>query len=155
MSRRSRFSWLLALYPRAWRDRYGREVGDLTDELIRAGDTTPLRAGLGLVAGATVERGRAISLAGARIARARSLSLIVRNFLFTIVVPGLGGAWAPWQIVTHYGRSATPAAWGAVAVIAAGTALYVWCAWNFAAVGHGTPDPWDAPSRGVAAGPYR
>jgi protein-S-isoprenylcysteine O-methyltransferase Ste14 len=37
----------------------------------------------------------------------------------------------------------------------AGTALYVWCVWNFAAVGRGTPGPWDAPSRVVAAGPYR
>ena len=26
---------------------------------------------------------------------ARTLSLIVRNLLFTIVVPGLGGAWVP------------------------------------------------------------
>ena len=47
------------------------------------------------------------------------------------------------------------AAWEAVPVIAAGTALYVWCVWNFAAVGRGTPGPWDAPSRCVAAGPYR
>jgi protein-S-isoprenylcysteine O-methyltransferase Ste14 len=31
----------------------------------------------------------------------------------------------------------------------------VWCAWNFAAVGNGTPGPWDAPSHVVAAGPYR
>jgi protein-S-isoprenylcysteine O-methyltransferase Ste14 len=158
MSRRvtsRRLNWLLALYPRAWRGRYAQEVGDLTDELIRAGDTTPLRAGLDLVAGAAVERGRAISRPAARIARARALGLIVRNFLFTIVVPGLGGAWAPWQIVTRHGRSATPAAWGAIAVIAAGAALYVWCVWNFAAVGRGTPGPWDAPSRVVAAGPYR
>jgi protein-S-isoprenylcysteine O-methyltransferase Ste14 len=34
-------------------------------------------------------------------------------------------------------------------------ALYVWCVWNFAALGGGTPGPWDAPSRVVAAGPYR
>ena len=103
MSRR--FRWLLALYPRAWRDRYGKEVGDLADELIRAGDTTPLRAGLDLVAGAAMERGRAISRPGARIAQARALSLIVRNFLFTIVVPGLGGAWAPWHRRTTWYRS--------------------------------------------------
>jgi protein-S-isoprenylcysteine O-methyltransferase Ste14 len=52
---------VLALYPRAWRDRYGCEVADLVDELIMAGETTPLRAALGLAAGAAVERCRAVA----------------------------------------------------------------------------------------------
>jgi protein-S-isoprenylcysteine O-methyltransferase Ste14 len=86
---------------------------------------------------------------------ARTLSLIVRNLVFTIVVPGLGGAWVPWRILTSHGHTATPAAWEAAGVIAAGLALYLWCVWNFATVGGGTPGPWDAPSRVVAAGPYR
>jgi len=86
---------------------------------------------------------------------ARTRSIVVRILVFTVGVPGLGGAWVPWLILTRHGGTATPAAWEAVPVIAAGTALYVWCAWNFAAVGRGTPGPWDAPSRFVAAGPYR
>ena len=86
---------------------------------------------------------------------ARALSLVVRNLVFTIVVPGLGGIWVPWRILTRDGHTATPVAWEATGVIAAGAALYVWCAWNFAAVGDGTPGLWDAPSRVVAAGPYR
>jgi protein-S-isoprenylcysteine O-methyltransferase Ste14 len=86
---------------------------------------------------------------------ARALSLIVRNLVFTIVVPGLGGALVPWWILTRHGHTPGPAAWEAIPVIAAGTALYVWCAWNFAAIGRGTPGLWDAPSRVVAAGPYR
>jgi protein-S-isoprenylcysteine O-methyltransferase Ste14 len=85
---------------------------------------------------------------------ARVLSLTVRNLVFTIVVPGLGGAWVPWRILTRYGYT-TPVAWAAVPVIAAGAALYLWCVWNFAAVGNGTPGLWDAPSHVVAAGPYR
>src|SRR6516165_10148704 len=85
---------------------------------------------------------------------ARTLSLIVRNVMFTIVVPGLGGVLAPWWILNSHG-GATVAAWEAVPVIAAGAALYAWCVWNFAAVGGGTPGPWDAPSRVVAVGPYR
>jgi protein-S-isoprenylcysteine O-methyltransferase Ste14 len=85
---------------------------------------------------------------------ARTLSLIVRNLVFTLVVPGLGGVWAPWSILTRYG-STTPVASEAVPVIAAGAALYAWCVWNFAAVGNGTPGLWDAPSRVVATGPYR
>ncbi|HZD71099.1 MAG TPA: isoprenylcysteine carboxylmethyltransferase family protein [Actinomycetes bacterium] len=86
---------------------------------------------------------------------ARTPSLIARNLVFTVVVPGLGGAWLPWQILTRHGHTATPVAWAAVPLIAAGTALYGWCVWNFAAVGGGTPGPWDPPSRLVAAGPYR
>jgi protein-S-isoprenylcysteine O-methyltransferase Ste14 len=86
---------------------------------------------------------------------ARALSLAVRNLVFTIVVPGLGGVWVPWRILTRDGHTATPVAWEAAGVIAAGAALYVWCVWNFASVGDGTPGLWDAPSRVVAAGPYR
>jgi protein-S-isoprenylcysteine O-methyltransferase Ste14 len=86
---------------------------------------------------------------------ARALWLIVRNLMFTIVVPGLGGVWVPWRILTGNGNTAVPAAWEAIPVIVAGTALYVWCVWNFAAVGGGTPGPWDAPRRVVASGPYR
>lgn len=44
----------LALYPRAWRARYGAEVAGLVDELVCAGDTTAGRARLDLVAGAAI-----------------------------------------------------------------------------------------------------
>ena len=85
----------------------------------------------------------------------RTLSLVVRNVVFTVVVPGLGGAWLPWRLLTRDGSTPAPAAWEAVPVIAAGAVLYFWCVWNFAAVGGGTPGPWDAPRRVVARGPYR
>jgi len=85
---------------------------------------------------------------------AHTLSLVIRNIMFTIVVPGLGAVLAPWWILSSHG-GATVAAWAAVPVIAAGAGLYAWCAWNFAAVGDGTPGPWDAPRRVVATGPYR
>ncbi len=86
---------------------------------------------------------------------ARALSLAVRNLVFTLVIPGLGAVWAPWWILTRSGDGATAAGWAAVPVIAAGAALYGWCVWNFAAVGRGTPGPWDAPRRVVVTGPYR
>jgi protein-S-isoprenylcysteine O-methyltransferase Ste14 len=86
---------------------------------------------------------------------ARTLNLLVRNVVFTVLVPGLGGIVVPWWILTRDGRTASPAAWEALPVIAAGAALYVWCVWNFAAVGRGTPGLWDAPRRVVAVGPYR
>jgi protein-S-isoprenylcysteine O-methyltransferase Ste14 len=86
---------------------------------------------------------------------ARTLSLIVRNLLFTIVVPGAGGVYVPWLILTRHGASPAPAAWYAAPVIVIGISLYLSCVWAFAVAGQGTPGPWDAPRRFVAAGPYR
>jgi hypothetical protein len=52
---------LLALYPRAFRARYGTELAGLTDELIRAGELTPLLAALNLLGGAALEWGRVLA----------------------------------------------------------------------------------------------
>jgi protein-S-isoprenylcysteine O-methyltransferase Ste14 len=84
-----------------------------------------------------------------------SASLLVRNVLFTIVVPGTGGGYLPWLILTRHGAVPAVAAWYAWPLIAVGVGLYVCSVWAFAAVGRGTPGPWDAPQRVVAAGPYR
>lgn len=81
--------------------------------------------------------------------------LALRNLLFTVVVPGLGGVYGPWLILSRRSASPTPVAWQAVAVIAIGLVLYVSCQWVFAVVGGGTPGPWDAPRRLVEVGPYR
>ena len=83
------------------------------------------------------------------------MGLALRNLLFTVVVPGLGGVYAPWWILTHEGSAPAPAVWPAVTVIAIGAVLYFWCLSLFATVGRGTPGPWDAPRRFVAVGPYR
>ena len=82
------------------------------------------------------------------------MSLLVRNVVFTFVVPGLGAVWLPWRILSRHPGQDPPTAWPAVVVIATGAALYVWCVWMFATVGRGTPGPWDAPRRLVAVGPY-
>ena len=83
------------------------------------------------------------------------MSLLVRNLIFTVVVPGAGAVYGPWWILTRGDASPTPTAWPAVAVIVVGAAGYLWCLWVFATVGRGTPGPWDAPRRVVAVGPYR
>ena len=83
------------------------------------------------------------------------MSLLVRNLLFTIVVPGTGAVWIPWWILTRGGVTPEPVAWPAVICIAVGVALYFTCLGFFAMVGRGTPGPWDAPRYLVAAGPYR
>ena len=83
------------------------------------------------------------------------MSLLIRNVLFTIVVPGAGAVLGPWWLLTRGGVRPEPAAWYAVVCIAAGALLYFACLWEFATVGRGTPGPWDAPRRFVAVGPYR
>lgn len=84
-----------------------------------------------------------------------AMSLVLRNLLFTLVVPGFGAVWVPRWILTRFDTGATPTAWFAVAIVAVGAALYLRCVWVFAVVGRGTPGPWDAPRRFVAIGPYR
>jgi protein-S-isoprenylcysteine O-methyltransferase Ste14 len=83
------------------------------------------------------------------------MSLALRNLIFTLVVPGAGGVYVPWLILTRHGALPAPAAWYAAPLIAIGVALYLWCVRVFAVIGRGTPGPWDAPRQVIAAGPYR
>ena len=83
------------------------------------------------------------------------MSLLLRNLIFTVIVPGAGGVYVPWLILTRHGPLPTPRAWYAIAVITIGLLLYLWCVWLFATAGRGTPGTWDPPRRVVAAGPYR
>jgi hypothetical protein len=55
------------------------------------------------------------------------MSLALRNLLFTVVVPRAGAVWIPWWILTRSRAAPEPVAWPAVAFIAAGAALYLWC----------------------------
>jgi hypothetical protein len=67
---------LLALYPQAYRDRYGAEVVRLTEELIAAGEVTPAEGALNLAAAAAAERGRALADSW-RTAAAMALAALV------------------------------------------------------------------------------
>jgi protein-S-isoprenylcysteine O-methyltransferase Ste14 len=83
------------------------------------------------------------------------LSLALRNFVFTVVVPGAGGGYVPWLILRRHGAWPVPVAWYATGVMAAGVLLYLACVWVFATAGRGTPGLWDSPRRIVTVGPYR
>lgn len=80
---------------------------------------------------------------------------ILKTLIFTIVVPGTVGVYIPYTL-----RGAGPHAISALgllglAPVAVGVAVYLWCAWDFATFGRGTPLPLDAPKRLVARGLYR
>ncbi|MFN8519599.1 MAG: isoprenylcysteine carboxylmethyltransferase family protein [Chloroflexota bacterium] len=83
------------------------------------------------------------------------MSLVLRNLLFTLVMPGTVALYVPWLILTAGGRSPEPVLWPAVVAVGLGVALYLWCLWLFAARGRGTPGPWDPAQRVVVVGPYR
>jgi protein-S-isoprenylcysteine O-methyltransferase Ste14 len=84
--------------------------------------------------------------------------LLLKNLLFTVVVPGTVAVYVPLSLAA--GRQAPPFRWGmaqsaALLPLLSGCAVYFWCLWDFAAFGRGTPAPIDAPKRLVVRGLYR
>ena len=82
------------------------------------------------------------------------MSLFLRNLLFTLVVPGTVAGLVPWWFASKEEHVAL-APWLALPLFAVGIAIYLWCAWDFAAFGRGTPSPSDAPRRLVVRGLFR
>jgi protein-S-isoprenylcysteine O-methyltransferase Ste14 len=81
--------------------------------------------------------------------------LLLKNLIFTFVVLGTIGVYVPLLIAREKAPVSGARFAIALAVLAAGGALYTWCVWNFAVVGRATPAPIDAPKRLVMRGPYR
>lgn len=80
--------------------------------------------------------------------------LVLKNVLFTLVIPGTAAVYVPMLFC----RDRVPI-WGApgavaVALLAVAGAAYIWCVWEFATFGRGTPAPMDAPKRLVIRGLY-
>src|SRR5206468_439791 len=71
---------------------------------------------------------------------------IVKTLLFTVFVPGTVAGYLPYALYARAQRadfgSLQYAGW---LVIAIGMLMYLWCAWDFATVGRGTPLPADPP----------
>lgn len=85
--------------------------------------------------------------------------LLLKNLLFTVLAPGTVTGLVPYWLVAT-GFVTMPAAWGpsqllALVPAALGVAIYLWCLWDFAVFGRGTPAPVDPPKRLVARGLYR
>jgi protein-S-isoprenylcysteine O-methyltransferase Ste14 len=83
------------------------------------------------------------------------MSLLLRNLLFTVLVPGTVAVYVPLLLAGDRAPRGGPGALVAAALFAAGGVLYAWCVWDFARFGRGTPAPIDAPRRLVVRGPYR
>jgi protein-S-isoprenylcysteine O-methyltransferase Ste14 len=81
---------------------------------------------------------------------------VLKTLIFTILVPGTVAGLIPAWIRGGW-RIHAPV-WAAIvggAVLLVGVAIYLWCAWDFATAGRGTPLPLDPPRALVARGLYR
>ena len=83
--------------------------------------------------------------------------LALKNLLFTVFIPGTVAGWGPYWILTAGGAPLPPASGLVVGLPVGllGVAIYLWCLWDFAANGRGTPGPWDPPKTLVVRGLYR
>jgi protein-S-isoprenylcysteine O-methyltransferase Ste14 len=87
------------------------------------------------------------------------VTLLLKNLLFAVCIPGLVAGWIPW----HY--FAKDPAWPGGAwswhhflgfvVLATGLTILLHCLWLFATYGRGTPAPVDPPEKLVQRGAYR
>jgi protein-S-isoprenylcysteine O-methyltransferase Ste14 len=81
--------------------------------------------------------------------------LLLKNLLFTVVVPGTVAVYVPLRITQDQHSFTVPALVAGVLLLLMGGTTYAWCIWNFAAFGRGTPAPIDAPKKLVIRGLYR
>ena len=83
------------------------------------------------------------------------MALLVKNLIFTVLVPGTVAVYVPLLMA----RDRSPASGATfvigLALLVAGIAIYAWCVWDFATFGRGTPAPIDAPKNLVVRGLYR
>jgi protein-S-isoprenylcysteine O-methyltransferase Ste14 len=88
----------------------------------------------------------------------KTLWLLFKNLLFTLLVPGFVVGWMPLRWFER--RAQWPAAWAwhhfaGLALFAGGAAVYLHCTWLFATRGQGTPAPFDPPRKLVWRGLYK
>jgi len=80
--------------------------------------------------------------------------LLIKNILFTLIVPGTVGVYLPLMFARGRHPAGGAALAGTLVLFAIGGAIYTWCVYDFATFGRGTPAPIDAPTRLVRRGLY-
>ena len=88
----------------------------------------------------------------------RTIAILLRTLIFTILVPGSVTVLIPyWILRSRPGPDFEISALrlGGILPIALGAAVYFSCAWEFVRTGGGTPAPIDPPKALVARGLYR
>lgn len=87
------------------------------------------------------------------------MRLLLKVILFTLLLPGTVAIYVPLWIAssraTSFGTDGFIEQAAAVLLVLLGVVIYLWCLWDFASFGRGTPAPIDAPKRLVVRGLYR
>jgi protein-S-isoprenylcysteine O-methyltransferase Ste14 len=86
---------------------------------------------------------------------------LVKTAIFTLFVPFVVGLWVPYRV--HWAYTMPTDVLGgnmwwqfsSYPFLALGLAIYLWCAWDFAVTGLGTPAPIDEPRVLIVKGLYR
>lgn len=85
--------------------------------------------------------------------------VLLKTVIFTVLVPLPVTVGVPYLLLSRspawLSYEIGPSRLIGMLPIALGTATYVWCAWEFAAVGRGMPAPLDPPRALVTRGLYR
>jgi protein-S-isoprenylcysteine O-methyltransferase Ste14 len=83
------------------------------------------------------------------------MGLFLKVIIFTVLVPGTVAVVIPRALLgggpVRFGAFYLPG----FILIAIGASVYMWCVWDFAYRGRGTPAPFDPPVALVATGLYR
>jgi protein-S-isoprenylcysteine O-methyltransferase Ste14 len=83
----------------------------------------------------------------------------LKTLIFTILVPGTVAVLLPYRLASSPGARGSLALgsfrYFGFVLIAAGALIYLWCAWDFAFAGKGTPAPIDPPKELVVRGLYK
>jgi protein-S-isoprenylcysteine O-methyltransferase Ste14 len=80
---------------------------------------------------------------------------LFKTAIFSIIAPGTVGVLGPQWVKDGGNELPLVVRVLGLALFLIGVAIYLWCAWDFAAKGLGTPAPIDAPRRLVVEGLYR
>lgn len=83
------------------------------------------------------------------------MPLLIKNLLFTALIPGTVAVYVPVFVFAHPAAGLSLGAVAGAWLLLAGAAIYLWCLWDFASSGRGTPAPLDPPKRLVERGLYR
>ncbi len=89
------------------------------------------------------------------VPKTKGVVLFLKNLLFTVIVPGSVAFYVPLLMVCDQPRGSAIGLVVSCALLVAGGIIYIWCVWDFATFGRGTPAPIDAPKQLVVRGLYR
>ena len=81
--------------------------------------------------------------------------LLFKNLFFVLIVSGTVAVYIPALLARNHSAASGALLLLATALFITGGCIYLWCLWDFATFGRGTPAPIDPPRKLVVRGLYR